>query len=398
MSSSHRLRIVWALDVSEGMKGGGVISAQRFVEALRRRHDITLLTTGAPGPGRVTLPAFQPPPIGRVMREMGFTFARPHGPTIEATLREADIVHVWFPFWLGVRTASIARRLGKPVVAAFHVQPENMFHNVGLRLDALNEWTYRLFLRTLYDTADAVICPSPFARDALLRRGLRAPVEVVSNGVTIPPLRPAPLERFERHRGRILLLAVGRLAREKRLDVVIEGVRRSRHAANVQLVITGRGPEERRVRQLAATLPRPAEVLFVSDADLDRLLATADLLLHASEVELEGMAVLEALARGTPALVADAPQSAARDLALGPELLFRAGDPDDLARTMDRLLDAPERLQDARREALALARRFDFDASVSALDALYSKLAPRAGPVHVEDRGAADSPMSAHPE
>ena len=169
-------------------------------------------------------------------------------------------------------------------------------------------------------------------------------------------------------------------AREKRLDVVIEGVRRSRHADRIQLVVTGRGPEEEAIRRRAATLPLPAEVGFVDDAELLRLLRTADLLVHASEVELEGMAVLEALACGTPALVARAPRSAVRQFALSEDFLFSPGDPDDLARRLDALLDAPERLGAARPAALARADGFRFEDSVRRLEALYLRVArPAAG-------------------
>jgi len=260
-------------------------------------------------------------------------------------------------------------------VAGFHVQPENMFRNVGVRSQALVEWTYRFFLRSFFERADAVVCPSAFALQSLRRRGLTTPAEVISNG--IPRLAAAPTERPSRPGDGPLLLVVGRLAREKRHDVIIEGVRRSRHAARIRLVITGRGPEEARVRRRAATLPRPAEVGFVSDARLQELLAAADLMVHASEVELEGMAVLEALGWGTPALIADAPESATPQLALSPDFLFRAGDPADLARRLDALLDDPRRLAEARPRALAVAGRFSLDESVQRLETLYRRLVPR---------------------
>jgi glycosyltransferase involved in cell wall biosynthesis len=111
-----------------------------------------------------------------------------------------------------------------------------------------------------------------------------------------------------------------------------------------------------------------------------RLLRTADLLVHASEVVREGMAVLEALACGTPALVARAPRSAVRQFALSEDFLFRPGDPDDLARRLDALLDAPERLRAARPAALARADGFRFEDSVRRLEALYLRVArPAAG-------------------
>lgn len=369
-----RLHIAFVADTFDATIAGGVRSAHRFVDGLRARHDVTVVAAGASGDGILELPAFYPPLVGGLMRQMGFVFAVPRRRALEALFRKVDVVHVQFPFWLGLAAAALANELGTPLVSAFHVQPENLLRNVGLRSRLLAAWTYRLFLRRLYDRSDAVVCPSAFALEELRAHGLTAPAEVISNGVPAG-LEPGPAERPERHRGKLLVLAVGRLAREKRLDVTIEGIRRSRHAARIQLVVTGRGPREREVRRRAAALPLPAEVGFVSDAELWRLLATADLLVHASEVELEGMAVLEALACGTPALVARAPRSAARRLAVSEDFLFDPGDPGDLARRLDALLDDPARLRAGRARALALADRHRLDDSVRRLEALYLRVA-----------------------
>src|SRR5512133_2592104 len=321
--SSGRLRIAFVADTFDSTIAGGVRSAHRFVGALRARHDVTVVAAGASGDGILELPAFYPPLVGDLMRKMGFVFAVPRRRELEGLFRRVDLVHVQFPFWLGLHAAALANALRVPLVSGFHVQPENLLRNIGLGSPRLAEWIHGFFLRRLYERSDAVVCPSPFALEELRAHGLTRPAEVISNGVP-PGLGPlAGAERAERHRGRLLVLAAGRLAREKRLDVTIEGVRRSRNAGRIQLVVTGRGPREADVRRRAATLPVPAEVGYVSEAELRRLLATADLLVHASEVELEGMAVLEAIACGTPALVARAPKSAARQFAVSEDFLFQ---------------------------------------------------------------------------
>lgn len=375
-----RLRLAWVLDTLDG-SAGGVVSARRVIAALAERHDVTVLAAGTgapPEPGRVDLPAFHVPLAARLTRENGFVFAVPRRRVLEEAFRAADVVHVQFPFWLGLRAVALARAMGKPVVAAFHVQPENVLLNLGLRSDRLAEAAYRFLLSRYFERADAVVCPSPFALEALRTRGLTRPAEVITNGVP-PGLVPAPPgadERPERHRGRLLVAVVGRLAREKRVDVAIEGVRRSRHAHRIQLVITGRGPRAEEVRRRAEGLPVPAEVGFLPEGDLRRLLRTADLALHASEVELEGMAVLEALACGTPTLLARAPASAARQFALSDDWLFAPGDPADLARKLDALVDAPGALATARAACLARAAAYRLDDAVARLSALYARVAP----------------------
>jgi glycosyltransferase involved in cell wall biosynthesis len=374
MGSPRRLHIAYAVDLFDGVKTGGVISARRFVSALRERHEVTVLAGGPSGPGLVGLPQFTIPPFGRVMRQMGFVFGWPSRAALEPVLRRADVLHVQFPFWLGIRAAALARQVGTPVVAASHLQPENMFHNVGIRSPWLMDKTWRLFISSLYGRADHLVVPTAFGLEELRRRGLTVPADVVSNG--IPPMfHPGPAGREARHRGRFLVLAVSRLAKEKRLDVVVEAVRRSRHAANVQLVLCGQGPEEARLRRQSATLPLPAEFRVVPEEQVPGVMRGADLLVHASEIELEGMAVLEALGTGLPALVADAPYSAAARLAIGDEFRFPPGDAAALAARLDHLVEHPERLAAARQAGLAAAEGLRLEASIARLEAIYLAVA-----------------------
>jgi 1,2-diacylglycerol 3-alpha-glucosyltransferase len=308
------------------------------------------------------------------MRQMGFIFAWPTRAALEPVLRRADVLHVQFPFWLGIRAAALARRLGTPVVAASHLQPENMFHNVGIRSDWLNDRTWRFFISTLYGKADHLVVPTAFGLAELRRHGLAVPADVVSNGIP-PQFHPGPGQRSPAHRGRFVVLAVSRLAREKRIDVLIEAVRRARNAARIQLVICGAGPEEARLRHAAATLPTPAEFRVVEVDDVPDVLRAADLLVHASEIELEGMAVLEALGTGLPTLVADAPFSAAARLAIGDEFRFPAGDPTALADRIDALVEQPERLAAAGQAALHAAEGLRLSASIAKLEAIYQRVA-----------------------
>jgi 1,2-diacylglycerol 3-alpha-glucosyltransferase len=374
VTAPRRLHIAYAIDLFEGVKTGGVISAQRFVKALRERHDVTVIAGGPGREGLVGLPQFTVPPFGKLMRQMGFIFAWPTRAALEPVLRRADVLHVQFPFWLGIRAAALARRLGTPVVAASHLQPENMFHNVGVRSDWLNDRTWGFFISTLYGKADHVVVPTAFGLAELRRHGLAVPADVISNGIP-PQFHPGPGQRSPAHRDRFVVLAVSRLAREKRIDVVIEAVRRARNAARIQLVICGAGPAEARLRQAASRLPTPAEFRVVEVDDVPEVLRAADLLVHASEIELEGMAVLEALGTGLPTLVADAPFSAAARLAIGDEFRFPPGDAGALAARIDGLVEHPERLAAASQLALKAAEGLRLEASIGKLEAIYQRVA-----------------------
>jgi 1,2-diacylglycerol 3-alpha-glucosyltransferase len=370
-SSSRRLRIAFVCDTIAGRLGGGVVAARNVVDALRNDHRVIVAAVDASSDGDLRLPGFQLPL--RSMREMQFTMARPDRASLARLFREVDVVHVQFPFWLGAVAVDEARRAGRPVVAAFHVQPENVLANLGLRSPWLSRRIYAYWIASVFGRADAALCPTPFAERKLREHGLLAPVYVVSNGV--PPDLGRSLLRRERDDEDFLILAVGRFAREKRQDVIIEAVRRSRHRNRIRLVLAGGGPEEDRLRALGRALPNAPEIGFLSRQQLASHLANADLFVHASEVELEGIAVLEAMHAGLPVLVAEASESAASAFAASDEFRFPSGDAEILAKRIDALIERPDVLAAARGKYQALHhRRPAFSEGIERLVGVYQTL------------------------
>lgn len=376
---NRALHIAFVCDTVGGRLGGGVVAARNVIEGLRARHRVTVFAADAAGEHDVRLAGFQLPL--KAMREMQFTMARPDRTLLERGFAGVDVVHVQFPFWLGIAAVGAARRAGRPVVAAFHVQPENALSNVGVRSPWLSRRIYAHWISRFFGRADVVVAPTAFAERKLREHGLTRPVHVVSNGVP-PDLRvPPSAEREPAHAGAFLILSVGRLASEKRQDVILEAVRRCRHRDRIRLVLAGAGPLEDELRAKGQDLPHPPEIGFLPRERLGRLLATADLFVHASEVELEGLAVLEAMSAGLPVLVAQAPESAASELVPSDDFRFPAGDAAALARRIDAFVERPGLLREARAMHGAAMAPIPFDESVERLVEVYRSVitaAPRA--------------------
>jgi glycosyltransferase involved in cell wall biosynthesis len=368
MNSTARLRIAFVADSLHSHSGGGILSGEFVVERLRRDHDVVAVASD----GDEVLPKFQLPL--RAMREMGFVMAKPDRVILARAFAHVDVVHLQFPFWLSYAALEEARRLRLPVVAAFHVQPENLLQSVGIYSPWLNNTLYRALVRHFYNRVDAVLCPTAFAEQKLRDHGLKTPTAVISNGVPPDVARAMAANPSSTHRsssGRFFILAVGRFAAEKHQDVIIEAVRLSRHRDRIRLVLSGWGPREDELRNLASRLPNGAEIGFLSREQLVEDYGAADLFVHAGEVELEGMSVLESMSAGLPALIANAPESAASTLALNEDFSFAAGDAPALAAKIDALIDDPSKLAAARELYRERAHQFDFNASVEKLVALY---------------------------
>jgi 1,2-diacylglycerol 3-alpha-glucosyltransferase len=365
-----KLSIALVADTLEGWIGGGIIAGRRFVDKIRENHRVIVIGASLPeaDPDHVDMAGFQFP--SKTMREMHFFLARPDRKRLREAFAQVDVVHLHFPFWLSYVALQEARAMGLPVVSSFHVQPENALLNAGIRSAALSRMMYRLWIDRLYNKTDAVVCPSAFAEKKLRSYGLTVPTYVVSNG-TPPDFHPRAVMHRPSPDGKFVLLSVGRLAAEKRHDVIIEAVARSRHRDRIKLVIAGPGTLDPKIRKQAELLPNGAEIGFVDRARLQELFESADLFVHASEIELEGMAVVEAMSLGVPVLVSDSEESAAADFALDDRFRFRSGDPQALADRLDALLDQPELLREAGARYAEAAHNLDFGQSVDRLVDIY---------------------------
>ncbi|MDP2274950.1 MAG: glycosyltransferase [Archangium sp.] len=370
----RRLRIAYVVDSAGSARAGGLVAAERMIQSLRRHHDVISVGLG----GDVDLEQFHFP-VGRELIESNsFAFAKPDTDLLYRAFDGVDVVHVQLPFFLGFAAIAVAQELRIPVVAAHHVQPENILRGISLiapRFAALinrpgvARALNKMVTQTFFNRASAIICPSQLALDELVTAGLTAPAVVISNGA---PAQFAPLP--SRPPGPFTVLTVGRLVPEKRHDLLVEAVRRSKHAAKVRLVIAGRGPLQEKLEQQAKSLPLGAELGFKSDQELLRLYQTADLYVHASEVELEGMAVLEAMRCGCPTLTSDSRTSATKQFALDADHVFPTGDVQALTNRLDDWFEHPERQAREREKTLAAVEGFGIEHTLLAYESVYERV------------------------
>ena len=154
---------------------------------------------------------------------------------------------------------------------------------------------------------DTVVCTTGFAREEFDRIGATNTV-TVPLGVDLEMFHPSRRSSAMRRRwatpNQILLVHCGRLSVEKRADRSIDAVAALCEAGvEVRLVVVGDGPLRARLQRQAARLPIDFTG-FISDRHtVAELLASADIALAPGPHETFGLAALEALACGTPAVV-----------------------------------------------------------------------------------------------
>ncbi|HLV67076.1 MAG TPA: glycosyltransferase [Polyangiaceae bacterium] len=224
----------------------------------------------------------------------------------------------------------------------------------------------------------ATIAASRYQATKLRDRGIPRVAEVPF-GVDTNVFHPGaadPAYRAEHlgdDRDALLLVGSGRFAGEKRWDVVIDGFRRLSLRRRAKFVLFGDGPERARLEARARGIPNLVFAGFTKDrAALARALASSDALVHSGPFETFGLAVAEAVACGTPVVVAD--RGAAHELA-DPRCgeVYTALDPESLANAVERLFtrDRSELVAAARDRA---RRAISIDSHFRSMVALYEDL------------------------
>ena len=339
----NKMKILLVIDDYISSNNGTTISCCRFAGELRRQGDeVRVLGTALPDePEMFRLEEYHLPIVDGLVRANDFHFAHVDMAVIREAVAWADVVHCMMPFMLTYRTEQVCRALHKPATAAFHIQPENLLSAVRLGkftlIVNLLYWAWRV---GIYNKFRYIHCPSPFMRQEMIAHGYTGDIRAISNGISSAFCQQEK-KKCVKTEGNIVITMVGRLAREKRQDVILRAVKKSKYADRIQVVFAGKGPLERWYKRLGKRLANPPMFVYLNQHDLIELLAHTDLYVHASDMESEAISCIEAFATGLVPVISDSDKSATRQFALDERSLFKAGNSDDLAAKIDYWLDHP---------------------------------------------------------
>jgi glycosyltransferase involved in cell wall biosynthesis len=223
-----------------------------------------------------------------------------------------DLIHAHD--WLVAFAARTLRNgLGLPLVATIHATESG--RNRGIHTPT-QRYIHSVEWLLTYDAWRVICCSQTMEGE--LEHALQTPankVRVIPNGVDAERLRcadsPTELARFRRRWARDderIVFFVGRLVREKGAEVLIDAMPEVLAAhPGAKLVVAGGGWSGHLVAQAAARGigNRVAFAGFVSDSDLPRLYAVADVAVFPSLYEPFGIVALEGMAAGVPVVVSD---------------------------------------------------------------------------------------------
>ncbi|MDV6374326.1 glycosyltransferase [Deinococcus arenicola] len=217
-----------------------------------------------------------------------------------------DIVHTHTPLTLGLAGARLARKWKVPHVATYHTHLEAYTHYVpGLTAVQRQTGAVTRLISLVYRNADAVIAPTAGMLDVLYAMKIRN-LAVIPTSIDARVLLAAPPIENPWPAGKRRLLSVGRLAREKRFDHVLDTVA---ELPDTHLVLLGEGPERVHLEAHARRLGIQDRVTFLGVkpwTEIGAYYRLAELFLFASDTETQGLVLQEAELMGVPVVAVGA--------------------------------------------------------------------------------------------
>lgn len=279
----------------------------------------------------------------------------------------------------GLATTSLAairssQTLDIPAVATFHTLVSEAMHYITSN-DQLRSVLQRISWRYLiwhYGNYKKAIVPTEWVRTIFTAHQITNTV-VLPSGINIDQFADADPKRARKDLkigNDPMVLHVGRVAKEKRLELLIETAPSVLNVMpNTKFVITGKGPAEKYYKELVTKNGLDQHFIFTGYVDkalLKDIYAAADAFVFPSLFDTQGLAVIESMACGTPVVVSKeaAPAEYVTDGVNG--YVFNSNF--DL---QEKIITAIKNKKNVRNAAIETAKKFDIKITVDRLLEIY---------------------------
>lgn len=376
-ASQPRLTIGMFTDTYTPETNGVVTSIVSTARALRRRGHRVIIVAPAHPKGDEEHPDIFHLRSASFPFYPSFRMAFPLPAKVLSSLPKMpfDIIHAHSFFFIGCLGAYLAGVRKTPLFFTYHTRFDEYLHYLPVHQRVTKpqaEWITREFS----NRSDCVIAPSQPIVDLLHSYDVTAPFEIIPGGVDVESFGPdeGEPELIRRIRPGPVVLSVGRLGKEKNLELLLDSFHLfSQTHAGAHLIMVGDGPHRSELVAHASALGCSDRVTFTGLLDPQQLGAyyrSADAFMFTSLTETQGLVLVEALAHGLPVVAVDCPVT--REIVVGDAGVLAAEEPAALAGALASLL----REQQTRRAHYACAAQnaaapFSIDAVAHRLETLY---------------------------
>lgn len=376
------LRIGLFTDTYAPQVNGVSVSLQMISEGLKKRgHQVTIFAPKFPGykdnePNVMRLPSLKylnnPPIYVAVLGTPRSTW--------KLTRRHFDVLHAHSPASVGLLAYLTASTKRLPLIYTYHTSITDYTHYIKfIGNTGIIKYAAAWFSKASTDLGDQIIVPSPKFHRLLLNQKVKQPINVIPNGIDLSMFQTVKTPGALRNRLGLgpeaqILLTVGRMDPEKRLEFIVEAFDLiADRVPNAHLVFAGDGSSRKSVTDKANATRAKDRIHFlgmVNRAELPDVFHDADVFLSASTTEVHPISVIEAIASGLPfvAVKDEAFEGMLEDGLNGYEVPL---DVKNYADVLAGLLADRERLKCFGEHSLALSEKYSIEAQVKSLEKLY---------------------------
>lgn len=290
---------------------------------------------------------------------------------------EPDIIHVATPDLLGLGALHYAGARRLPIVATYHTHFPSYLRYY--QLEILRR-PVEGFLRWFYSRVSEVYAPTPRIASYLKDLGIRGQVRLWGRGVDGDRFHPKHRSTTWRRKhgigpNDVVVTFVGRLVREKGLDIFEEVTRRleAEHPA-VRSLIVGDGPLR---QKLEIRMPHTLFLGHVEGKELSVAYASSDIFLFPSMSEAFGNVIVEAMASGLPVVAAADAGSSSHVIPGRTGYLAKPDDVPAFVSRVTKLLVSADRRRTIGMNARRHAETYDWPRTLARMVRYYSEAATK---------------------
>ncbi|MBR5647701.1 glycosyltransferase [Candidatus Saccharibacteria bacterium] len=295
-----------------------------------------------------------------------------------------DIVHVQVSDPIGLSVVSYARKKNIPVVTTEHNQPEVLTDPLkmpGVIKKPVNA-VLSSYFRSRQNKSDFVTMPTQRAIDHLTAgHKFDAPIVAVSNGVDISDFKPGKAaariyKKYGLPNNKPIVLYVGRVDPEKKVGLVLSAFKKTlEEVPDAVLVIVGDGVDKIRLGSEASRLGIGMNVRFlgrVMPPDLYEVYKIGDVFATASEIETQGIVLIEAAATGLPLIAVN--KGAVAEVCKNDEngFLCKPGDVKAISEAMIKILTDKKLREKFSKKSIEIASEHDFNKTLDRFINIYN--------------------------
>lgn len=308
----------------------------------------------------------------------GYKMSLPIGLRKIIKTQRFDILHSHSPFLQGWFCMMVKQVQKVPMVATYHthlaeytghifkgIAEEHVKHVLGGFM-----WA---FTRNQYNKFDLIFTPSKIMKLELEQHGLD-PVLEMPNPISsvflekqndVENRKKILRESFKVPKNARILLYVGRISFEKRLEVLLEAYKSlEKKYSDLYLVIVGDGPQLGMYRKKAKSLGLQKYIFtgYVHHSQLPIVYQLGDVFISPSDTETQGLTFIEAMSQGCPVIAIKARGPSGFIVHNKNGFFSKTLNPKEFEQLIDEVLQNPEKQQAIRENAIKTAENYNYDA------------------------------------